>query len=129
MTTTDKDPGKPGIAATDEPRDETWGKVATSSDEIRFLQGLHSLEGRSVLFYDAWRVAGEGSDGTTWSNRNPYARTAHEPERRIDYIFAGYPTQAGAGRIDHCRVVCNEEQACTWPSDHFGLYAELNTSE
>jgi endonuclease/exonuclease/phosphatase family metal-dependent hydrolase len=99
------------------------------SDEIRFLQGLHSLEGRSVLFHDAWRVAGEGSDGITWSNRNPYARSAHEPERRIDYIFAGYPTQSGAGRIDHCRVVCNEEQAGIWPSDHFGLYAELHTGE
>ncbi len=39
MTTTDGGAAKTGIAATDESRDETWGKVAASPDEIRFLQG------------------------------------------------------------------------------------------
>lgn len=105
------------------------------SDEIRFMRGAHALEGRAVYFNDAWRVAGDrfggesGTDlpGATWSNRNPYARTAFEPNRRIDYIFAGYPRADGAGRIEHCRVVCNDEESGVWPSDHFGLYAELRT--
>jgi endonuclease/exonuclease/phosphatase family metal-dependent hydrolase len=104
------------------------------SDEIRFLTGGHVLDGRSVYFHDAWRVAGEGGvpvprepDGTTWSNRNPYACSALEPARRIDYVFAGYPTSRGLGLIESCRVVCDEAKDGVWPSDHFGVYAELRT--
>lgn len=97
------------------------------SDEIRFLTGGHALDGKSVYFHDAWRVAGEGADGTTWSNRNPYARTALEPERRIDYVFSGYPTPRGLGHVQRCRVVCDDARDGVWPSDHFGVYAELRS--
>ena len=97
------------------------------SAEIRYLTGLQSLEGRSAHFYDAWRVAGDGSPGFTWSNRNPYARIAIEPDRRIDYVLAGYPQPSGIGRIDACRVVCDDEADGIWPTDHFGVYAELRT--
>lgn len=97
------------------------------SDEIRFLTGLHPIDGRSVLFYDAWRFAGDGGPGITWSNRNPYARTALEPNRRIDYVFAGYPPASGLGHVEQCRVVCDDEQGGVWPSDHFGVYAELRS--
>ena len=95
--------------------------------EIRYVSGLQSLEGRSVHFRDAWRVAGDGGPGLTWSNRNPYARAWHEPDRRIDYVFAGYPQSDGVGRIESCRVVCDDERGGVWPSDHFGVYAELRT--
>jgi endonuclease/exonuclease/phosphatase family metal-dependent hydrolase len=97
------------------------------ADEIRFLTGGHVLEGRSVYFHDAWRVAGQGGDGVTWSNRNPYARTALEPERRIDYVFTGYPTPQGLGLLERCLVVCDDERDGVWPSDHFGVYAELRS--
>lgn len=97
------------------------------SDEIRFLTGGHAIDGKSVYFHDAWRVAGAGGDGTTWSNRNPYARTAFEPERRIDYVFSGYPTARGLGHVERCRVVCDDAQDGVWPSDHFGVYAELRS--
>lgn len=103
------------------------------SAEIRFMRGLQTLEGRSTMFYDAWIVAGSdpSSGGATWSNRNDYAAIALEPERRIDYIFAGYPVRMtsdhGVGKITSCRVVANDEVDGTWPSDHFGLYAELAT--
>jgi len=101
------------------------------SDEIRFMHGFHSLDGRSVMFYDAWRLAGDGGPGTTWSNRNDFASIALEPERRIDYIFAGYPRRMtddhGVGKIETCRVVCDDEVDGVWPSDHFGVYAELRT--
>ena len=95
------------------------------SAEIRYVAGLQSLEGRSVHFRDAWRVAGDGGPGLTWSNRNPYARPWHEPERRIDYIFAGPPRRDGVGRIESCRVVCDDDRDGIWPSDHFGVHAEL----
>lgn len=97
------------------------------SAEIRYLTGLQSIDGRSVLFYDAWRVAGDGGPGTTWSNRNEYARVAIEPERRIDYVLTGYPQASGVGRIERCRVVCDDVVDRVWPSDHFGVLAEIRT--
>ena len=99
------------------------------SDEIRFLTGLHAIGGRGVFFRDAWRIGGgtDGQGGATWSSTNPYAREALDPERRIDYIFTGYPKPDGVGHITGCRVVCNEERDGVFPSDHFGLYAELSS--
>jgi endonuclease/exonuclease/phosphatase family metal-dependent hydrolase len=97
------------------------------SDEIRFLTGLHPIDGKSVYFHDAWRVAGAGGAGITWSNRNRFARLALEPERRIDYVFVGYPTSQGLGLLQSCRVVCDDAVDGIWPSDHFGVYAELRT--
>lgn len=103
------------------------------SDEIRFMTGRHSLAGQSVAFLDAWEVAGDSSlpgeagRGITWSNRNDYARVEYEPRRRIDYIFVGLPGRKGLGWVEECRVVCNEEENGVWPTDHFGVYAELRT--
>jgi endonuclease/exonuclease/phosphatase family metal-dependent hydrolase len=93
--------------------------------EIRYATGLQSIGGRSVHFRDAWRMAGGGGDGITWSNRNEYARPWHEPDRRIDYVFAGPPLPGGIGAIEECRVVCDEPRDGVWPSDHFGVYARL----
>jgi endonuclease/exonuclease/phosphatase family metal-dependent hydrolase len=97
------------------------------SAEIRYVTGMQSLDGRSVHFYDAWRLAGGGGDGATWSNHNAYARLGLEPDRRIDYIFTGAPKRNGIGLVERCRVVCNQEVGGIWPTDHFGLYAELRT--
>lgn len=101
------------------------------SAEIRYVTGLQSQGGRSVCFYDAWRFAAEkrtpDDDGFTWDNRNPYAAVAHEPSRRIDYVFAGYPAPDGVGKIERCRVVCDASDDDAWPTDHFGVYAELRT--
>ena len=103
------------------------------SDEIRFLTGGHPLDGKSVYFHDAWRVAGRGDraplepPGCTWSNRNPWARLALEPNRRIDYVFTGYPLASGLGLVERCHVVCDDERDGVWPSDHFGVYAELRS--
>jgi endonuclease/exonuclease/phosphatase family metal-dependent hydrolase len=103
------------------------------SDEIRFMKGYHSQAGKSVAFLDAWDVAGdhtlpgEVGRGITWSNRNTYARVEHEPRRRIDYIFVGLPGRAALGEVESCRVVCDDEKDGVWPSDHFGVFAELRT--
>jgi len=97
------------------------------SDEIRYMTGRHSIDGRSVYWNDAWLFAGRDSDGVTWSNRNAYARSALEPDRRIDYVFVDYPLRDGRGVVESCRVVANDERAGVWPSDHFGLLAEIRT--
>jgi endonuclease/exonuclease/phosphatase family metal-dependent hydrolase len=102
------------------------------STEIRFLCGLTSLDGRSTYFQDAWRVTGGGRDGApgwTWDNRNPFAALEFEPDRRIDYVFVGFPRPNGAGRVQACRVVCHHglPPARVFPSDHFGLIADIAT--
>ena len=95
------------------------------SAEIRYVQGLQALEGRSVCFLDAWRTARREGPGITWDNANPWARREREPDRRIDYVFAGLPPKSGLGQVLACRVVCNDVRDGIWPSDHYGVYAEL----
>lgn len=98
-----------------------------ASTEMRYLTGLHSLDGQSTYLRDAWLLAGDGGPGFTWSNDNSYARLTLEPNRRIDYVFVGVPRDDGLGVIERCRVVCDEAVDGVWPSDHFGLFAELCT--
>ncbi len=93
--------------------------------EIRFLCGLQSLAGRSTYFQDAWRVAGDGGPGYTWDNANAYAALAHEPSRRIDYVLVGLPDAVGRGVVESCRVALREAQGGVFPSDHFGLVADV----
>ena len=97
------------------------------STEIRYVSGLQSLDGRSVYFVDAWRTAGDGGRGLTWSNRNDYARPWFEPDRRLDYVFVGPPRRDGVGRVLSCRVVGNQARDGIWPSDHFGVFARLES--
>ncbi|MBW2362806.1 MAG: endonuclease, partial [Deltaproteobacteria bacterium] len=80
---------------------------------------------KSICFLDAWRTARCEGPGITWDNVNPWARLEREPDRRIDYVFAGLPPRSGLGQVLTCRVVCNDEREGVWPSDHFGVYAEL----
>lgn len=97
------------------------------SAEIRYVCGLQSLEGRSTYFVDAWRSGGDGGTGWTWSNRNDYARPWFEPDRRIDYVFVGPPRRDGVGRVERCRLLGTEARSGIWPSDHFGVVADLAT--
>jgi endonuclease/exonuclease/phosphatase family metal-dependent hydrolase len=48
------------------------------------------------------------------------------PNRRIDYIFVAAPGARGPGAVRSCRVVCNEAVGGVWPSDHFGVFAQLS---
>jgi endonuclease/exonuclease/phosphatase family metal-dependent hydrolase len=98
------------------------------SDEIRMLTGKAALPVPKLVFNDGWAVAGAGAgsgSGDTWSNANPYARLDLEPDRRIDYVFAGWPKAGGVGQVLDCRVVGDEPVDGVWPSDHFGVLATL----
>jgi endonuclease/exonuclease/phosphatase family metal-dependent hydrolase len=95
------------------------------SSAVRYLSGLGSLDGASTYLQDAWRLAGDGGPGITWSNRNPHAALDQEPDRRIDYIFSGFHGPRGAGRPVECLVVADEPADGIWPSDHFGVLAVL----
>ncbi|MCA9005942.1 MAG: endonuclease/exonuclease/phosphatase family protein [Planctomycetaceae bacterium] len=103
------------------------------SASIRFLTGRQSLEGRSTHYYDSWKAAGNRDAGHTWSTRNHYAKktTAQfwhltDHHRRIDYIFIGSPHHyRGYARVTSARVVLNQPSGTDWPSDHFGVLAEI----
>jgi len=95
------------------------------SDEMRFLTGLAALEGRGVFFQDAWRVAGGPGPGHTWDNRNPFAATEWEPDRRIDYVLVGWRHGEGAALVQSARLVCDRALTGTFAADHFGLLAEV----
>jgi len=80
------------------------------STEVQFMTELQ--------LDDTFEAANPGQPGYTWSNANPFAAAEQEPDRRIDYIFAGV-------RVLSADVVCNEPRGGVWPSDHFGVAAKL----
>ena len=95
------------------------------SDEIRMLTGRAAVPADRLVFHDAWEVAGDGGPGFTWSNENPYAVLDLEPDRRIDYVFVGWPKRGGLGHVTSCEVVGTAPVDGVVPSDHYGVLAEL----
>jgi endonuclease/exonuclease/phosphatase family metal-dependent hydrolase len=94
------------------------------SDEIRMLTGRAAVPVPRLVFHDAWDVAGEGP-GITFSNTNPFAACDLEPDRRIDYVFVGWPKAGGAGHVVGARVEAMEPVDGIHPSDHYAVLAEL----
>jgi len=98
------------------------------ADEIRWLRGQVTLDGRRTYFQDAWDRVHAGEAGWTWVRANPYtAKLAFlEPDRRIDYIFVSPMRGDGRGTVHDCRIVFSEPEADgVFASDHFGLCAEV----
>lgn len=99
-----------------------------ASDEIRYLTGLHVVEGKSVFFNDVWRYAGAGP-GFTFDRKNPFARLSLEPPRRIDYIFVGQTDGWLRGEPISARLAFTEPQAGCFASDHFGVFAQISAEK
>ena len=89
------------------------------------MRGLTALGGRSVHFSDSFGVAGDGSPGVTFSKRNAYAAMLREPERRIDYVWVRGGDDRFRGEPLSARVCFDQPVGEAWPSDHFGVVAEL----
>ena len=104
------------------------------SDEIRFLRGLHTRDGVSTYFIDAFGEAGTGA-GTTFDRANDFARAVGEPDRRIDYVFVRGRDPRAWGRPLSCRRAFDSAASPTtgsapvFASDHFGVVAELLAPE
>ena len=96
------------------------------STEVRFLKGLHAIDGRSFHLWDAFELVHPGEFGSTWSSANPFAAADRNPDRRIDYVFVGMRDDDDAGRVLDARVVCDQPRVGAWPSDHFGVAAVLS---
>jgi endonuclease/exonuclease/phosphatase family metal-dependent hydrolase len=96
------------------------------ADEIRYLKGLTALgRGRCVYFADTFGVAGDGTQGATFSKANPFAAKLCEPDRRIDYIFVQRFNDDVRGQPLDARVCFNRAVDGVYPSDHFGVIATL----
>ena len=96
------------------------------ADEIRFLRGLTSLGGaRRVYFQDAFALGGDGSQGFTFSQRNPFAAPLREPDRRVDYVFVRGRDERSRGLPLDARVCFDQPVDGAFPSDHFGVVATL----
>jgi endonuclease/exonuclease/phosphatase family metal-dependent hydrolase len=96
------------------------------STEMRFLRGLHALDGKSTYLADCFGLVGEGRGVTFDATKNPFAAPTHEPPRRIDYVFVRGPDQAARGEPLSARVVLDEivDGACA--TDHYGVLAEIS---
>ncbi len=97
------------------------------SAEMRYLRGLQSLDGSSIYMLDAWEVARGPHAGFTFTRQTPY-RSYRQVDMRLDYIYVGREI-GEAGKIAHCSVVCDIPRHGVFPSDHFGVYAELFIGE
>jgi len=95
------------------------------SDEIRMLTGRSAVASPGMVFYDSWELAGDGSPGYTWSNRNPLAAVGLYPDRRFDYIFSAWPRRGGVGHPIHCALLGVRAPAQLQISDHYGVVADL----
>jgi endonuclease/exonuclease/phosphatase family metal-dependent hydrolase len=95
------------------------------SDEIRMLTGRSATAVPGLVFYDAWEVAGDGSPGFTWSNRNPLAAIGLYPDRRFDYILSAWPRRGGVGHPTRCSLLGVRAPGEQQLSDHYGLVADL----
>ena len=93
--------------------------------EIRLLTGHAAVPSPKLVFLDAWRTAGNGGPGWTWSRLNPFTASAPEPDRRIDYVFVGYPGDAARGEILSARVEAVEPVGGVLASDHYAVCAEI----
>jgi endonuclease/exonuclease/phosphatase family metal-dependent hydrolase len=95
------------------------------SDEIRMLTGRCATAVPHMVFYDSWEMAGDGSPGYTWSNRNPIAALGLYPDRRFDYIFSAWPRRGGVGHPVHCALLGVRPPDQDQISDHYGVVADL----
>jgi len=106
------------------------------SDEMRFLRGLTTLDGRRTHFQDAWlrlhREPGPGdgpADGITWSSENRLTRPLRslDIDRRIDFIYVTSRKKDGRATIHDCRVVMTDREGADdiCASDHYGVMADV----
>lgn len=95
------------------------------SAEVEALTGLRTLAVDEVILVDTWHSTHPTEPGFTWDNRNSFVTPQLEWNRRIDYVFAGWPKVGGAGHPMRAELIGTEPSGGMWPSDHFGLVTEL----
>ena len=95
------------------------------ADEMRMLTGRSETAAPHLVFYDAWEVAGDGTAGITWSNKNPLAAVGQYPDRRFDYVLSAWPRLGAAGHPVHAELLGVRSRDDVQISDHYGVLADL----
>lgn len=76
---------------------------------------------------DAWANKHPNDPGWTFTNENPFVRKGNDQRsgHRIDYIFVE-PPKNNTGELIACQRIADQPSADDlYPSDHFGLIADL----
>jgi endonuclease/exonuclease/phosphatase family metal-dependent hydrolase len=93
---------------------------------VRYLCGRQSLEGTSVNYRDAWASIHPGEPGETSTPENPLVYDWDWPYRRLDYVLVRVGLHGGPTlEIAACERVFDQPVKGVWPSDHFGVVADL----
>jgi endonuclease/exonuclease/phosphatase family metal-dependent hydrolase len=95
------------------------------ADELRMLTGRATTAAPGLVCYDAWEIAGDGTPGYTWSNRNPLAAVAMYPDRRLDYVLSAWPRRGAVGHPTNCERLGVLPADQPQLSDHYGVLADL----
>jgi endonuclease/exonuclease/phosphatase family metal-dependent hydrolase len=98
------------------------------SSSVRFWTGRQSLEGRSVAYRDAWEAVHPADPGHTFSPANPLVPAGEmslELGRRIDYILVRCGVHGPSLQVLDCQRTFDQDLNGIWPSDHFGVVADL----
>ncbi len=94
--------------------------------EIRFLTGLHAMDGKSIYLADCFGEVGQQPGYTFDGRHNPHAALSPEPPRRIDYVFVRGPDKHGRGKPLSAKVVLDEVHDGVAASDHYGVLVEMS---
>ncbi len=78
-----------------------------------------------LVFYDTWKVAGDGAPGVTWSNSNPLAPISLYPDRRFDNVLSAWARRGGVGHPVRCALLGVRPPEQLQRSDHYGVVADL----
>jgi endonuclease/exonuclease/phosphatase family metal-dependent hydrolase len=102
------------------------------SDEIRWLSGMTTLEGRRVYYQDAWDILHPHEPGYTWARENHYRERMHwlRADRRLDYVFVSPVRRDRRGTIHEARLIFDEPVVLgggerLFASDHSGVLVEI----
>jgi endonuclease/exonuclease/phosphatase family metal-dependent hydrolase len=96
------------------------------SAAVRFWTGRQSLSGFSVCYRDAWESAHRSDPGDTYSPDNPILADWDWPFRRLDYVLVRCGDHGGPTlQIARCERIFDRPVDGVWPSDHFGVMADL----
>jgi endonuclease/exonuclease/phosphatase family metal-dependent hydrolase len=95
------------------------------SAEVQMLTGQRELATDGVVLMDVWQAIHPTEPGFTWDNANPYAASQLEWNRRIDYVFVGWPKAGGAGNPLAAQLLGDQPVDGVWGSDHLGVVADL----
>lgn len=99
--------------------------AVAQADELRAMVGLSPVHVKNMVFYDAVTMCASG-DPATYDTRNPFAAIGLYPDKRLDHIFSHWPKAHGAGHPIDAGIFGDEPDSDgTFPSDHFGVWADL----